>query len=164
MIANPSKVFAYFSPLSTFPFYSMIDDTKYRDLNLVILKTFTKYLGKRSNQNHKFLWLHTIFVYLFMNVFITFNLCLLAAFPALCFTVWKNEKKIYTFRKNIAWNQLFSNSIGKTLLSQNFCQKCKSINFCNFHTVSLMFSCITVWKNHKFALIWKMVREINFPF
>ena len=53
--------------------------------------------------------------------------------------------KIYSrsHRKNISWNQLFSNliSLVKTMLSRNFCQKCVGANFPNFHsrTVNSLF-------------------------
>ena len=47
------------------------------------------------------------------------------------------KREILSYRKNISWNQLFSNFLVKTLLSRNFCQKCvrecvHSVKICKF--------------------------------
>ena len=51
------------------------------------------------------------------------------------------------------------NSLVKTLVSRNFCQKSVRVNFCNYHTVQSQL----VWKlwNFTLTLFWKKFRESN---
>ena len=65
------------------------------------------------------------------------------------FFLCRQIQEIHSYRK--IFREI--NSLVKTLLSRNFCQKCVREDFCNLHT--------TVWKNEKFGLTEKIFRQIN---